>query len=297
MKKITSIIILLFAGIILSAQARVIPQWTDGVGSNEVYVGKVQVGDLQIVEKNPSDTVLNIVKSSDGEIFTYAAENPDYPGGNEAMKKFIEKNIVYPQISIDNGNQGTVIIGFTIEKDGSVSEVHAVKEILHAPQLTKEAIRVVSLFPKWAPGKMNGKTIQVKYNLPIKFYITSEIRKVQSSTPKPDTVIAKKQNEDSVYTWADEMPKFPGDSMNRFIIRNLKLPESYREKASFEPVFVSCIVEKDGSLSDIHTVKGDPEISKEVVRVFYTMPKWSPGKMNGEAVRVRMVLPVRLEPY
>jgi protein TonB len=92
-------------------------------------------------------------------------------------------------------------------------------------------------------------------------------------------LVVERQNEDSVYTWVDEMPQFPGDSMNKFLRKNLR---------SFGTVTISFIVEKDGSLSDIHVSGDSSELSKDIVRVFSLMPKWLPGKLNGKIVRVRI---------
>jgi TonB family protein len=101
------------------------------------------------------------------EIFTVVDEQPQFPGGMEAMYKFLRENITYPTIAQENGIKGQVFLKFVVNKEGTVSQVTVVKGV--DPSLDKEASRVVELMPKWTPGKQNGKEVSVWYNLPITF--------------------------------------------------------------------------------------------------------------------------------
>ena len=102
-------------------------------------------------------------------IMDFVDDAPEFPGGESMLNKFISKNIIYPQIAIDNNYQGTVYVQFIILTDGSVD--YSSVKILRGQYeiLNKEAIRVVKLMPKWKPGTQNGKPVRVLFNLPIKF--------------------------------------------------------------------------------------------------------------------------------
>ncbi|RYE59035.1 MAG: TonB family protein [Sphingobacteriales bacterium] len=93
---------------------------------------------------------------------------PTYPGGIAELYSFINKNIVYPTAASAAKVKGTAFVSYTIEKDGSVTDVKVVGRKLGAG-LDEEAIRVVKLSRKWNPGKQNGQPVRVKYNIPIKF--------------------------------------------------------------------------------------------------------------------------------
>ena len=92
---------------------------------------------------------------------------PQYPGGLAAMLKYIRENIKYPEQAMKERIQGRVTVSFIIEKDGSISDVKAVRSV--HPLLDKEAVRVVESMPKWSPGKHNGKPVRVRFNLPVMF--------------------------------------------------------------------------------------------------------------------------------
>jgi protein TonB len=92
---------------------------------------------------------------------------PEYPGGEEAMMKFLRDNLVYPKLAREIGLDGKVWIGFVVEKDGSLSNFNVAKGV--APLLDDEALRVVKMMPKWSPGKQRTKTVRVQYQIPITF--------------------------------------------------------------------------------------------------------------------------------
>ena len=92
---------------------------------------------------------------------------PEYPGGSEALSKYLSESIKYPEEAYKNGIQGRVIVTFVINKDGSISDAKVVKSV--DPQLDEEALRVVHSMPNWIPGRQNGEPVNVKYTVPITF--------------------------------------------------------------------------------------------------------------------------------
>lgn len=94
-------------------------------------------------------------------------KKPGFPGGEAEMYAFLKKNIIYPQVAIDNGIRGIVPVSFVINPDGSVSDVTILNDI--GGGCGKEAIRVVKQMPKWSPGEANGKAVRVRQVLPVRF--------------------------------------------------------------------------------------------------------------------------------
>ena len=108
-------------------------------------------------------------------IFQVVEEMPEFPGGMGEAMKFLAKNIKYPVAAQQAKIEGRVIVQFVVERDGSISDIHAMRGV--NPDLDAEAIRVVSLMPKWKPGKQRGKAVAVKYTMPIMF-------RLQTPAPK-----------------------------------------------------------------------------------------------------------------
>ncbi|HEY3405771.1 MAG TPA: TonB family protein, partial [Ohtaekwangia sp.] len=92
---------------------------------------------------------------------------PQYPGGLEAMTKFVGKHMTYPKEALKEKTQGTVYVAFIVKADGAVSEIKTIKGISAA--CDAEAERVVSLMPNWTPGQLDGKNVAVQFVLPINF--------------------------------------------------------------------------------------------------------------------------------
>lgn len=108
------------------------------------------------------------VKESKDENYTVTEQAPTYVGGESAMKKFLESNIIYPQKAKDAGITGTVYIEFTVEASGDLSNIQVIRGIGYG--CDEEAVRLVKLMKnKWLPAKTNGKKIAVKMMLPVKF--------------------------------------------------------------------------------------------------------------------------------
>ena len=92
---------------------------------------------------------------------------PQFPGGNEAMMKFIQENTVYPENAKKKGIGGKTFVSFTIEKDGSITDVKVLRGC--DKECDAEAVRVVKSMPKWTPGKVKGKTVRVNFVMPFVF--------------------------------------------------------------------------------------------------------------------------------
>ena len=102
--------------------------------------------------------------------FQLVEEKPSFMGGDaNQFSTWVNKRLVYPEIAKENGVQGRVTLQFTVEKDGSVTKVKVLRGV--DPSLDKEAVRVVSMSPKWKPGKQRDRAVPVTYTFPVYFQL------------------------------------------------------------------------------------------------------------------------------
>ena len=102
--------------------------------------------------------------------FQLVEEKPSFMGGDaNQFSAWVNKRLVYPEIAKENGVQGRVTLQFTVEKDGSVTKVKVLRGV--DPSLDKEAVRVVSMSPKWKPGKQRDRAVPVAYTFPVYFQL------------------------------------------------------------------------------------------------------------------------------
>ena len=101
------------------------------------------------------------------KVFTVVEQMPMFPGGDAALMSYLANNIHYPTVAAENGVQGRVVVGFVVERDGSITDVSVLRGV--DPSLDREAMRVVKSMPRWTPGKQNGSAVRVKYQVPVAF--------------------------------------------------------------------------------------------------------------------------------
>lgn len=101
------------------------------------------------------------------EIFQVVEEEPEFPGGMEALYKYLGESIKYPQLAKENNIEGKVYVTFVVEKDGSIANPRILRDI--GGGCGNEAVRVVKAMPKWKAGKQRGKNVRVQFNLPVSF--------------------------------------------------------------------------------------------------------------------------------
>ena len=106
-------------------------------------------------------------KAAIDKVYEKAEVMPEFPGGEQAMINFVATNVTYPKEAMEKEISGRVLVGFIVEKDGSITETEVVKGI--GGGCDEEAVRVVKAMPKWKPGKQKGKPVRVHFMLPIIF--------------------------------------------------------------------------------------------------------------------------------
>ena len=108
-----------------------------------------------------------VVSKKNQKVFDVVEQMPEFPGGMEALVKYMAENMKYPEDAKKQQVEGRVLVQFIVETDGSVSNTEVLMRVF--PSLDAEAVRVISGMPKWIPGKQNGKVVRVKYTIPVSF--------------------------------------------------------------------------------------------------------------------------------
>jgi len=124
------------------------------------------------------------------KVFSVVEEQPEFPGGTEEMFKFLGDNIKYPESAAKANVEGRVFLSFVVTETGETKDITVLKGIGYG--CDAEAIRVLSKFPKWKPGKQSGQAVNVKYNLPINFELEKDDEKKSKRTSLK--LSAKKEN-------------------------------------------------------------------------------------------------------
>ena len=165
-----------------------------GIGPNEMLIFEVEIDIVTIISivDDKNINIINVEEKSvmppppapepeprketnydENKIFTVAEQKADYPGGDAALLQFINENIQYPDLAVEDNAQGRVIVSFIVEKDGSISDVKVVRG--RHPELDKEAVRVVKkITKKFTPAKINGKNVRYKFIIPVSFKLTDD---------------------------------------------------------------------------------------------------------------------------
>ena len=136
----------------------------DTVSALEIIDDSDAIIDVEIEEPDPEEQTDNV--------FVVVEQDPEFPGGMEALYRYLTENLQYPKLALENGISGKVYVTFVVEKDGSVSNPKILRDI--GGGCGAEAIRVVKAMPKWIPGKQRGKPVRVQFNLPVNFQFNDD---------------------------------------------------------------------------------------------------------------------------
>ena len=213
-----------------------------------------------------------------GDAYTVVDVMPAFPGGDDALLKYIAVNTRYPKEAKDKNIQGRVITRFMVNEDGTVSDVSVLKGV--DTLLDNEAVRVVATIPKFAPGMLNGIAVPVWYMIPISFTLSGNSPQRQSRFEVHGT--------DTIYLSTNERPSFTGgnEALLKFKAENIKYPPEVKSLGLEGLVVVRFNIEKNGSVSDVRIMQGaSPSLDAEAIRVTKSMPAWQPGKEKGKAVK------------
>ena len=138
----------------------------DDVETESIEINTEDDKDVEVVIAAPVEAPVE--EEEEEVVFVVVETMPEFPGGQQALFKYLSENVKYPVIAQENGIQGRVICQFVVNKDGSIVDVEVVRSGGDA-SLDKEAVRVIKSMPKWKPGKQRGKAVRVKYTVPVNF--------------------------------------------------------------------------------------------------------------------------------
>ena len=137
---------------------------------DDLFMNLEDQADLAVDVKDYVAEVEEEVVEDDAIPFMLVEEKPSFMGGDaNAFSKWVNERLEYPEIAKENGVQGRVTLQFTVNTDGSVSNVKVLRGV--DPSLDKEAVRVVSMSPKWTPGKQRDRAVKVTYTFPVIFQL------------------------------------------------------------------------------------------------------------------------------
>jgi protein TonB len=118
---------------------------------------------------NCTTSLAQNASTASGDTESLADELPEYPGGVMEMMNFVKTNLKYPQKALDAKISGKCQLKFTVNPDGSLSDITVLDGMPNCPECETEAIRIVKSMPKWKAGRIAGKAVALYYNLPVSF--------------------------------------------------------------------------------------------------------------------------------
>lgn len=128
-------------------------------------------GSVKTSKEYDTDIVIATQQPKDDVVFIVVDQMPEFPGGVDALIRFLNENVKYPEVAKANKIEGRVMCQFVVDKDGTITDIVVVKSG-GDPSLDKEAVRVLRTMPKWKPGRMKGEPVRVKYTIPVNFKLT-----------------------------------------------------------------------------------------------------------------------------
>lgn len=217
----------------------------EGVVSKFESKGTDTSADLQAIGKFSTEImgeVQNAATANEDTIYGKVDKNAEYPGGTEALMKFIMTNLKYPETCRKEGIQGRVVIKFVVNTDGSIVDMEETRSP-HA-DLTAEAMRVIKMMPKWTPATVGGKTVRSRFFLPVMFWLDGGKKTQYTSPQKPQSPQSLTDEQKAVQDWYGTQP-----ALMTHLMKNTRYPKECQEQGFQGKVVVSVNVDQDGAMS------------------------------------------------
>jgi len=233
---------------------------------------------------------------------------PSFPGGPSAYQAFLDKNLIYPPQAKAAQVEGDIVVQVLVFQDGSLSIVKIYQDVI-GHGCAEEAKRLINHMPKWIPAMSTaGKPVAANYYMHIKFDLTKNrldalsgpyVMEAPVEAPPPPREVYKGYRNDStsIYETFDEQPEFPGGTAAymKYLQDHIKYPPAALDAGVQGTIYISLVISSTGQIKEVK-IQRDPVhygCGDEAVRVIMAMPPWKPGKINGKAVAVRYVIPVK----
>ena len=216
------------------------------------------------------------IGKSGEDVFMVVENQPEFPGGVQALMKFLGDNVRYPVEAMKSGTQGRVITSFIINKDGSISDIKIERGV--DPLLDTEAIRVMEMMPKWKPGTQKGEAVNVRFSMPVVFRLSNDAGKM-SEEEKEKVMRLQFEAQDKLkekgpVTVYDVKDDATDKVYLNFIAKNFKYPVIAQENGIMGVTRATYDVNAKGEISNIKITESvDPSLDAELMRVTKLMPK------------------------
>jgi TonB family protein len=204
-------------------------------------------------------------------VYTFVDTAPKFPAGDEELIAFLQRNINYPQQEKSNGIGGRVIVRFVIDTNGSVTNIKVMSSV--SPNLDLEAIRVVSLLPKFIPGIQDGKNVKVYFTLPVVFRSDNQY-------------IAKKTSLFDYYPGG-------GKETDKFMRKNLNYPEGNKSKKLEAYIKVRCKLDDNLKLKPLLVLNAlNDDFDKEAIRLIELMPAFDKSILLTNYIKQDLIITI-----
>ena len=231
-------------------------------------------------------TLQEMAREKEEPPFIVAETMPLFEGGDLLkFRQWLQTQVRYPAEALKKQIEGRVVCSFVVERDGSVSNIMT----LQSPDwlLTNEVRRVLANSPRWTPGMQKGKTVRVKYIVPVDFRLPEKNEAATGAgTPaaaKPDSPAAE---EGAPVTLAETMSLFHSGDLTTFrqwLQTQIRYPAEALRKRIEGRIICSFDIERDGSVSNVQVLKtANISLYREVKRALENPPRWIPGHHKGE---------------
>ena len=281
----------------------------ENVKKNTLLVGSLELEDnAETIDKIPFNLVEEVPLFNKCKNVPLVKQSRCF---EDNVAKHVQRNFKYPEAALNNGIEGRVLVQFTVNQNGGISDI-----TMRAPQgtelLKEEAKRIINKLPKFTPGKHNGKTVKVKYGIPITFKLPKGYAKNKTLVAKRKKVVKEKIITDAIaFGRVQSIPQFKACSqaadvqklncfnknMMQHINKNFAYPEAAVQNNIEGKVWVKFIINKSGKVTNI-TMRG-PEGGKvlefEAKRMVSKLPRFIPGKQNGRNANVSYTMPINFK--
>lgn len=267
-------------------------------------IGSLDLSTEEVVDKVPFNLVEEIPLFKSCESKAIAEQQKCF---KQEISKHIRRNFEYPKKAYENSVQGRVFAQFVIDKTGAVTDLN-IRGPYKGELLEAEAKKIVNRLPKFVPGKHNGKPVKVKYGIPITFKIPgrrpSNVKKV---TRKQGLNVVLNEKEIVSFAAVEQIPAFPScksidmsaeDCFNTEISRHINKHFAYPDEAVNEniegKVIVYFVIDKTGHIVNIKTKAKEGRKSLELAtrKLIEKLPKFKPGRHDGEIINVKHSFPI-----
>lgn len=231
-------------------------------------------------------TLQEMARETEAPPFIVAETMPLFEGGDLGkFRQWLQTQVRYPAEALKKQIEGRVVCSFVVERDGSVSNIIA----LQSPDrlLTDEVRRVLANSPRWTPGMQKGKTVRVKYIVPVDFRLPEKNEAATGAgTPAAAKTDSPAAEEDAPVTLAETMPLFHSGDLTTFrqwLQTQIRYPAEALRKRIEGRIICSFDIERDGSVSNVQVLKtANISLYREVKRALEYPPRWIPGQNKGE---------------